>query len=214
MNSAVAVAGPKQAEKGLKYVSDSSGNQKQATRECRLHHCSRVTGRIRRSELAGYRPIKPAASRILQYKWDMRDRRMHEERLKNVKTVVDQSSPRKIQHLSVSAKRQTQAEMERKMNQEREDSILAQKIQRIKCREPAHTQSVRSNGRSSSSICCTSGERQKKVFTMRKNEEGRVNRENLLLLKRLDRMKPTISRQQHLQDFQVHEKRLRSISKF
>lgn len=123
----------------------------------------------------------PSGNKILTKKWQEKERRIHMQKLRNVKPTIDLKKPKNFKHLKSRAKKEQMLE-DRYTEIERENRILLEKMTSI-MQKPNRTSTSFSNDR----FTLPSAISQKKSLNraQRKQELLKITLENQAILRRL-----------------------------
>ena len=144
-----------------------------------------------------YRPL-PISSKLLNKKWEENNKRIHQEKLKNMQPRVKSNKPAEFFHLKVKSKRDQMLE-DRFTEIERENRILLEKMS-----------SIMNKKQNKDGL----GEVKSLNTNARKLEMRRITQANQALLRRLQEKSPCYNSQQWEEDRKKTERRLKNICEF
>lgn len=150
---------------------------------------------------SGHSTLMPSCNRLLQKKWDDRKFQEHKDRLRKMKSSVDNQPPRNFVHIKQNLRRQREEE-DRMVTIQRHNNELLSRMHHI-----MHT-----TGR----IEHKSDWKPKKSlnYMKRQVELERISRENQSILRRIQTVKPQYSSRKWETDFRTHRSRAKSLSVF
>ncbi|KAF8786734.1 hypothetical protein HNY73_008413 [Argiope bruennichi] len=148
-----------------------------------------------------YQPILPSSNLFLQHKWDFINYETHRQKVKNIRSKIDQTAPRTYPHLYLRPK-QLQLEMERFCTIQRQNKYLLEKVEKIhRYGGWIDTDNSQHKPRSINTIA-------------RQKEAVRVSYENQTMLNRIKGEHTSYNRSQLESSFAMQEKYRANIDKF
>jgi hypothetical protein len=146
-------------------------------------------------------PPFPVSNRRLDALWHQKNLNLHRSRVKTIKTAIDNRPPQTFTHLKQKLKK-VQLEDERYMAIERANFLLLDKMSHIMT--------------GSSKVGSEQTQRLPQIHTLnwpqRKRERERVTMENEHLLRRLQGVRPVLSRREWSKEEEMHQKYLANAS--
>ncbi|KAI3380140.1 hypothetical protein SNEBB_008685 [Seison nebaliae] len=137
-----------------------------------------------------YEPIKPAASHLLQERWDQDQYQQHINLKSTTGAMVDSSEPKRYGHLERKAKKEMM-EDDRRKQIESDNKNLLEKMAKI-----MRTKSQIDNLQDVKFKSLNRGKKERELL--------RIDRENLNILRRMREAKPFYSRKKMLKSFDKH----------
>ncbi|GBM11874.1 hypothetical protein AVEN_26788-1 [Araneus ventricosus] len=148
-----------------------------------------------------YQPILPSSNLFLQHKWDFIDYEIHRQKVKHIRSEIDQRAPRTYPHMYIKPKR-LQLEMESFCTIQRQNKFLLEKLEKIH----RHGGWVDSDN---------TQHKPRSINTLaRQKEATRICNENRTLLSRIKDEHTSYNRSKQEGSFAMQQKYRANIDKF
>ncbi|KAJ3414817.1 putative ATP-dependent RNA helicase dhr2, partial [Chytridiales sp. JEL 0842] len=141
-----------------------------------------------------YNPLNPTCNKILAKRWEEHSRELHYRRLKQARPSIDTSPPKVYPHLEMRLKRM-QVEEERLLDIERKNHILLDRIM-FQMVNPSVASHQKFRKREKDNLDFIMGA----SYQRRKREMDRIQKDNLVILQRIENKEPNYNRLEWLAD--------------